>query len=254
MFSFRRSVLLLVFSVSASLGLQAQSSSASSAQATEPAATAPTAPKTTGPLTVQARIKARREQRRAAAIHDVYSHLYELYVGAGYIRFLPGAGAISGKGLQKINEYSWDVGATRYFNEHLGVTLDGRGNYGSAYIGPNEYSNTAVFKPAISQYTAMIGPTYRFVLNPKYSISGRVLAGGAFGNFSGDLGHYTPAGLGLYPDGAGVAVSASVPLEYNVSPGVGIRIAPEYFITSFGSSIQASPGFTGGIVVRWGKQ
>jgi hypothetical protein len=244
MFSFRRSVLLLALTVSINLGAHAQDASSQSAQPAAPAA----APQTTGPLTVQARLKARREQRRAAAIHDVYTHLYEAYVGAGYLRFTPG------DALQRVNEYSWDVGVSRYFNERLGVTIDGRGIYGSAYIGPNAASNTAVYKPAVSQYAAMIGPTYRFLLEPKYSISGRILAGGAYGNFSGDTHPFTPTSLGLYPNGAGAAVSASIPVEYNFSPGVGFRVAPEYFLTNFGSTIQNSLGFTGGVVVRWGKQ
>lgn len=197
---------------------------------------------------MQARLRARREQRRATAIHDVYTHLYEAYVGTGYLRFTPG------DKLQRVNEYSWDVGVSRYFNERLGVTVDGRGTYGSAYIGPNAYTNTAVFKPAISQYAAMIGPTYRFILQPKYSVSGRVMGGVSYGNFSGDLGTFKPEGLGLYSNGAGVAVSASVPVEYNVSPQMGLRVAPEYLLTSFGSSTQNSLGFTAGLVIRWGKQ
>ena len=69
-------------------------------------------------LSVQARIRARREQRRAAAIHEIYDHLYEGYVGAGYLRFTPGAS------LQRVNEYNWNGGFTRYLNERLGVTLD----------------------------------------------------------------------------------------------------------------------------------
>jgi hypothetical protein len=247
MFSFRSSVLLLALTVSANLGAYAQSSS--SQQPEQPAAASPAAaPQTTGPLTVQARLKARREQRRAAAIHDVYSHLYEAYVGTGYLRFTPG------QALQRVNEYSWNVGVTRYYNERLGVTIDGRGTYGSAYIGPNEASNTAVYKPAISQYSAMIGPTYRFLLEPKYSVSARIMAGGAYGYFSGDAHPFSPSSLGLYSDGAGAAVSASIPVEYNFSPAVGFRIAPEYFLTNFGSTIQNNLGFTGSIVYRWGKQ
>ena len=258
MFSSRRSLVLLVLLSFASVGLcaselQAQASSsqpAPQAQAQQPAA----APQTSGPLTVQARLKARREQRRATAIHDVYTHLYDAYVGMGYMRFTPGNGTVSGQGLQKVNEYAWDVGVSRYYSERFGVTVDGRGFYGSAYIGPNLYSNTHIFKPAISQYFGMIGPTYRFLLEPKYSVSGRILAGGGYGNFSGDLGSFTPAGLGLYPDGASVAINAAVPVEYNVSPELGLRVAPEYTLTNFGSTIQNNLGVSASIVIRWGKQ
>jgi hypothetical protein len=262
MFSLNRSVLLLVFTVSLGLGAQAPmlQAQASSSQTAQPAAApqAQQAPQTTGPLTVQARLKARKEQRRLAAIHDVYSHLYEVYFGAGYLRFFPGPGSqqpgLPLTALQRVTEYSWNVGATRYFNEKLGVTVDGRGWYGSAYVGNNPNTNGATNKPSISQYSAMVGPTYRFVLKPKYSVSGRVLAGGAWGNFSGDLGPNTPVQLGLYPDGASVAVSVSVPVEYNFSPAIGFRVAPEYLLTNFGSTIQNNRGFTGGVVVRWGKQ
>jgi hypothetical protein len=259
MFSLNRTVLLLALTVSLGLGAEAPQlqAQASSSQPAPPAAPQP-AP-TQGQLTVQARIKARREARRAAAIRDVYSHLYEVYFGAGYLRFFPGPGipaqeGLPQSGLQRMNEYSWNVGVSRYFNEKLGVTVDGRGTYGSAYVGNNPNVNGAIPKPAISQYEGMIGPTYRFILKPKFSVSGRVLGGFAYGNFSGDLGRATPAEIGLYPDGVGAAVSVSAPIEYNFSPAVGFRLAPEYLLTSFGSTIQNNRGFTGGVVIRWGKQ
>ena len=34
----------------------------------------------------------------------------------------------------------------------------------------------------------------------------------------------------------------------------GLRLAPEYFATGYGSSMQNSLGFTGGIVYRFGKR
>jgi len=226
--------------------IQSQSQPQAGAPQTEPPAAPPA--QTTGHMTVQQRIKARREARREAAIHEVYSHLYEAYIGGGFLRFTPG------QILQRMNEYNWNVGATRYFSERFGVTLDGRGNYGSAYVGINQYSNTAIFKPAISQYSAMGGPTYRFYIHPRYSVSGRVMGGAIVGNFSGDLGAFKPSGFGLYSDSTAIAVSASAPIEYNLSPGLGVRFAPEYVLTTFGSSIQNNFGVTGGLVIRWGKQ
>jgi hypothetical protein len=246
MYSFRRLALLLVLGLPASHFLQAQSSSSSS---NPPAATQDqtqqTDAQTQAGVSVQARIRARREQRRAAAIHEIYDHRYEGYVGAGYLRFTPGAT------LQRVNEYNWNAGFTRYFDERLGVTLDGRGYYGTPFVGLNTYSIT---KPAISQYAVLLGPTYRFYLQPKYSVSGRVMGGYAQGNFSGDTNGVGGVNLGLYPDASTYAVSASVLLEYNVAPNLGVRIAPEYFLTGFGSTLQNSLGYTGGIVYRFGKQ
>lgn len=243
------SALLLTFGVLAIPGLQAQSST-SQPDAPQAAPAAPQTP-TQSSMSVQARIRARREARRAAAIKDVYTHLYEAYVGAGYIRTRAGEGAVSGQGLQKLNEFMWNVGVTRYYNQKLGVTIDGRGMFGTAYIGNNPYH---IDHPAVTQYSGMIGPTYRFILNPHYSVSGRVLAGAVYGNFSGDTDKFGTKLLGLYPDGVSAAVSVSAPIEYNVAPGLGLRVAPEYLLTTYGSSVQNNLGFTGGVVIRWGKQ
>lgn len=248
MYSFRRLALVLALMTSAFSVLQAQSSSSSSSSAPvsqQAPTTAATASQPQAQLSVQGRIRARREQRRAAAIHEVYDHLYEGYVGGGYLRFTPGAT------LQRVNEYSWNGGFTRYFNERLGVTLDGRGYYGTPFISPNL---TGITKPAISQYAGLIGPTYRFYLQPKYSVSGRVMAGYARGKFSGDTNGFGPVILGIYPDGSTFAASASIIVEFNIAPSLGIRVAPEYYATGFGGTGQNSLGYTAGLVYRFGKQ
>ena len=195
--------------------------------------------------TVQARIRARREQRRAAAIHDTYSRLYEAYTGMGYLRFQPGPYK------QRLTFYAWDIGLTRYFSERLGVTAAGRGYYGTAYVGLNPYGLT---RPSISEYNAMAGPSYRFILHPKWSVAGRVMGGYAHGNFSADTNALGGKTLGLWPDGNTFAASAAVIGEANLSSTIAFRIAPEYFFTGFGSTMQSSRGFTGGIVYRFGKR
>jgi hypothetical protein len=249
MVSFRRIAFLLAFCLPAFQFVQAQSSSSNPTTAApsqdQGQAQQSAAPAAQPQLSVQARIRARREQRRAAAIHEVYSHLYEGYLGGGYLRFVPGAN------LQRVNEYAWNGGITRYFDERLGVTIDGRGYYGTPYVGLNFSSIT---KPAISEYAVMGGPTYRFYLQPRYSIAIRGMAGYAQGNFSGDTSGFGSTALGLYPDSSTFAASASMIVEYNLTPNIGLRVAPEYFATGFSSTIQNSLGFTSGIVYRWGKQ
>jgi hypothetical protein len=252
MFSFRRLALLLALASPAMHALIAQSSSSSS----NPAPPSPSQDsqgqsqaqaQTQGQISVQARIRARRAQRRAAAIHEVYDHLYEVYGGAGYLRFTPGPT------LQRVNEYDWNLGFTRYFSERLGLTLDGRGYYGTPFITPLQ-SPSGETKPAISQYAALAGPTYRFYLQPKYSISLRGLAGFTQGNFSGDINGFNPTTFGLWADSSTFAASASLIAEYNLAPNIGLRVAPEYYATGFGSTIQNNLGFTAGIVYRFGKQ
>ena len=249
MSSFRRLALVLALGLPAAHVVLAQSSSSSSNPATptqqEGQTQQSTASQSQSTLSVAARIRARREQRRVQAIHDAYSNLYEAYTGMGYLRFTPGPT------LQRVHLYAWDTGFTRYYSQRLGVTLDARGYYGTPYVGLNAFSIT---KPAISAYAGLGGPTYRFYLQPKYSVSGRVMGGYIRGNFSGDTNGFGGKSLGLYPDGGTYAISASLPVEYNVTPNLGLRIAPEYFGTGFNSSMQNSLGFTVGLVYRFGKQ
>ena len=203
---------------------------------------------TQGQISVQQRIRLRREQRRATAIHEAYDHKWETFADLGYQRFQPGPS------LQRTTFYGWETGLTRFTSERLGFTLDGRGYDGSAYVGINTYSQGAFTRPRISEYDLLFGPTYRFYLQPKYSIAGRVMGGWAYGNFSGDTNGITPSLLGLYNDSSTFAISASVVAEYNLAPSVGLRLAPEYFATEFGSSLQNTRAFTAGVVYRFGKQ
>jgi hypothetical protein len=244
--SFRFLALTLALGLPAMHAVQAQSSSSTPPTPAQDQTAPPQAP---GPnsqeQTVQARIRVRREQRRAAAIHDTYSQLYEATLGMGYLRFQPGPYK------QRLTFYAWDVGLTRYFSERLGVTAAGRGYYGTAYVGLNPYGLT---RPSVSQYNAMLGPTYRFYLHPRYAVSGRVMGGYAYGNFSADTNGLGGTTLGLWPDGSSFSINAAVLGEVNLTPAVAFRLAPEYHITGFGSSVQYSRGFTGGMVYRFGKR
>ena len=257
MFLFRRFALLLALCVASANFLSAQNSTSSSnfvdpsadssqqqGQAPQSGAAQQPAPDQ-GTVSVQARIKARREKRRADAIRDVYTHLYEAYVGMGYLRFAPG------ENLQHLTYYAWDTGFTRYYSERLGVTLDARGYYGTAFVGLNFSSIT---RPSISTYTFMGGPTYRFLLEPKYSIGARVMGGYALGNFSSDTNGFGSTALGIWPDGGTYAVNPSLIGEYNLTPAVGLRLTGDYVLTGFGSTMQHSFGFTGGLVYRFGRQ
>jgi hypothetical protein len=271
MFLIRRLALLLALGLPAMHAVQAQSSSSSSSaeaedqqaqyqqtqnqqalnqQAPDPQAqqqqpAQPSAASAQPQESVQARIRARRAQRRAAAIREVYSHLYEVYAGGGYLRFtMPSP-------LQRVTEYAWDAGFTRYYGERLGVTVGGRGYYGTAFT----YNNpSTITRPAISEYGVLAGPTYRFYLQPRYSISGRVMGAFLVGNFSGDTQGAPLSETHLYPDANTYGADASLMFEYNLSPSLGLRIAPDYFASGFGSTFQNNLGFTAGLVYRFGKQ
>jgi hypothetical protein len=200
-------------------------------------------------MSVQARIRLRRQQRRATAIHDAYDHLYEAYTGMGYLRFTPGAT------LQRTTFYGWNTGLARYYSERLGIDVDARGYYGIAYTGEIPgVTNAANTRPKISEYNVLLGPTYRFYIQPRYSISGRVLGGFALGNFSSDTNGEGSTTFHIWPDATTFAAAGSIVGQYNLTPGVSFRLTGEDFVTGFGSTIQNSFGFTGGMVYRFGKR
>lgn len=239
------SLALICPAVPAALAQSSSSNPATPEATQQPAA----GTETQGEITVQARIRARRAQRRALAIQQAYAHRYEGYFGMGYLRFVPGVN------LQRAHEYAWDAGVTRYFNERLGITGDARGYFGAAYVYNNAITNSAITNVEVTQYTFMAGPTYRFYMQPKVSVAGRILAGMAYGHFTGDLnGSETLAeALGLWPNGPVFAANASLIGEYNLTPRVSARLAPEFIPTGFGSTIQHSFGFSVTIGYRFGK-
>lgn len=248
MFSFRRSQAVLAFLslVTLSIFASGQDSSGSQPAQNQTQPQAPASAQSQQPTTsVQARIHARREARRAQAIHDTYSHPYELFIGSNYQRFSPG------ENLQHATMYSWDAALTRYWGEKLGLTFDGRGNYGTAFVGLNEFSVT---RPAISYYEAMAGPIYRLRLRPRYSLAVRGEGGMAISNFSGDTNGIGTANLGLYPDETTYAFGGAAIGEWNLTPNMSLRLAPEYIFTGFGGNIQHNFGATYGLVYRFGKQ
>jgi hypothetical protein len=248
MYSFRRSVLLLAVACVALPFAQAQDSSSNPPALATQNPSHP-AQETPQQLSVQARIRMRREQRRATAIHDTYDHLYEAYVGMSYLRFSPG------EYLQRTTFYAWNTGLTRYYSERFGVNFDARGNYGIVYTGLQQgVTNAGNTRLKISMYNLMIGPTYRFYLQPKYSISGRVLGGVALSSFSGDTNGEGPTTFGIWPDGTTFSVNGSIIGQYNISPTVSIRLTGEDVATGFGSSLQNSIGFTGGLSYRFGRR
>ncbi len=225
-------------------------SSSSQAQGSQPGQAQQPGQQPTTRMTVEQRIRLRREQRRAAAIHYTYDHAYETYLGLSYLRFPPGPY------LQQLTDWAWDTGVTRYFTRRMGVNFDARGYYGIAYVGLN-FTNQTRYN--VSQYDLMVGPTYRFYVQPKYSAAVRFMGGWALGNFTGDTNGFgqicsSPNHCLLYPSGPTYAGSAALLGNYNISPGVSFQVAPEYVFNGFGSSHQYSRGFTLGFVYRFGKQ
>ncbi|HLH33615.1 MAG TPA: hypothetical protein VKX41_03010 [Alloacidobacterium sp.] len=216
-------------------------------QPTEQQAQQPSTPQERAQVLRQAqeRVKARRRLRDQQTIQDTYTHKYEVYFGGNYLRFRPG------DNLQHINESGWNIGLTDYAFGKIGITVDGRGYYGTAYTGRNPYGK---YEPSISQYTFMAGPTVRFFEGVHWGWTAHVLAGVGHGNFSTGTGGLPPELINLYPDGNVFNLTAGASVDYNLSPALALRLTPSYFMTRYGSSTQNNRGFTAGVVWRWGRQ
>lgn len=191
------------------------------------------------------RIQARRKLRVEQIIRDTYSHKYEVYFGGGYLRFRPG------QSLQKNSESGWNVGITDYLAGKLGVTADFRGYYGTAYTNVNPFQ---VFSPSISQYTFMAGPQYRFFEGQHWGWSAFVLAGVGHGNFGTGTGGLPPTLIGLYPNSNALNMTPGAAVDYNLGPGLAIRLSSTYLFSRYGSDTQNNLGFNAGIVYRFGRQ
>jgi hypothetical protein len=242
---FRKRKLLALALFMAPALLCAQSTTDQQPAQTQAPATQPPAQRAEVLREAQARVRARRKLRIQQIIQDTYSHKYEFYAGGGYLRFRPGST------LQHINESAWNVGITDYLAGKLGVTADFRGYYGTTFTGVNEFQ---VFSPSISQYTFMAGPQLRFFEGQHWGWSGNVLVGLGHGNFSTGTGGLPGTLIGLYPDGDSVNLSVGASVDYNLGPGLAIRLTPNYLMTDYGSELQHNLGFNAGIVYRFGRQ
>jgi len=202
----------------------------------------------------QARVNSRRQERVRQFIRDTYSHKYEVYFGGGYLRFRPGAS------LQHLNESAWNAGAVDYLYGRLGVAVDSRGYYGTAYTG--RHSFVGAFHPSISEYTLMAGPQYRFFEGEHWGWTAQVLAGAGHGNFATGTGGLGSAPVGLYNDGTVLNISPGVSVDYNLGPALAIRLTPNALFTSYDSSVpgasnssfQRNLGFNVGVLYRFGRQ
>ncbi|HWZ50842.1 MAG TPA: hypothetical protein VNW54_05200 [Granulicella sp.] len=189
---------------------------------------------------------ANRKARIARTVQDTYSHRFEVFGGGGYLRWR------SGEYLKRNNEITWATSATYFLNPKLGVTGEVSGAFGNAKI-PNVLVLNGAYNPQINEYFFMGGPTYRFIQREKYSVSGVVTGGEAWGIFSGGSKGIPSTTLGMWPDGFRPAVTVGANLDYNFYPNLAFRATPTWVGTTFGNSFQSNVGFNAGIVYRFGR-
>jgi hypothetical protein len=191
----------------------------------------------------QRRLEARRRQRIRQIIAQTYNYKYEIFAGGGYLRFRPGPT------LQHNQESEWNLGLTDYLgSSNWGITGEIRGYYGTAYT--NSHPINQAYEPSISQYVYLGGPTYRFFRGQHWGWTAQVLGGVGQGKFSVNTNGLPPQLVGLYKDETAPYVDAGASVDYNVSPGLAIRLTPEYLLSTYGGQLQGNKGWQIDIVYR----
>ena len=187
---------------------------------------------------------ANRKARIARTIDATYGHPWEAAGGGGYMRYR------SGPYQRQDNQVSFWADTLYSLNPKLGVLGTVQGSYGKAQIGNTIYN---IPNPQISEYAFMAGPSYRFVRQEKFAVSGFAQAGIDLGKFAGGSKGFTAADIGVWTGDFAPAFSAGVSLDYNFDPSLAVRVTPAYLGTTFGGTIQNSKVLNIGLVYRFGK-
>ncbi len=203
-------------------------------------------------LSASRRLENRRmetqRRREAALVTNTYTHRWEVYVGGEYMRFRPGPY------LHNSGMAGWALGVTRYFTPRWGITADVRGYYGNNSLGAVNGGGYNTYNAKFSVFPFTIGPQYRFYGSPKLSVSGALQVGDIYGYFDQNTGAFPPALVGFYPASNVGAAIAAVNLDYNLSPGLAVRLAPTVVMDRFGGNFDHNQGLLVGIVYRFGRQ
>lgn len=189
-----------------------------------------------------------KRRREAQIVTDTYTHRWEVYVGGEYMRFRPGP-LLHNSGMG-----GWILGATRYFTPRWGITADARGDYGNNSLGAVQGGGNNTYNTKFAVFPFTIGPQYRFYGSPKLSVSAAVQVGDIYGYFDKNTGPFPPASVGFYPASNVGAAIASLHLDYNLSPGLAIRLSPHMLLDHFGGNIDHNQGLMVGMVYRFGRQ
>ncbi len=191
---------------------------------------------------------ANRKARIARTIAETYSHRWEAGGGGGYERFR------SGQFQQRDNQVTFWASTLYSLSPKLGVLGEVRGGFGKAKLTNILPSgNVLPFKPQISEYSFMAGPSYRIIRKEKFSASVFATGGLGLGKFDGDSKGLSAKDIGVWTGTFAPNFSAGVNLDFNLYPNLAFRLSPNYLGSVYGGTLQNNKGINAGFVYRFGK-
>lgn len=186
-----------------------------------------------------------------------YDFPWEIYGGLAYSHFNAGPHLLQGANLG-----GFDARAVRELGTRWGVGANVRGYYGTSGVTPNCGSCTGsgpnagpITGPFVSEHMFLVGPEYRLAANEHAAMLLHAFVGGAYGDFTRDLGGVNPASLGLFSNQFTVAAAFGGSIDLNRSPKLVVRLASDATMTDFGhNGFEEQVAISLGVVYRMGRQ
>lgn len=175
-----------------------------------------------------------------------YDNRYEVYGGLNMMTFY------AGRYLQKrmING-GWEALGTYWLNNHVGLALDGRGEYGTTPVLPAPGN---VNRPLVYQHMLMLGAQVRGKRNQHFALSYHGYYGVSKGVFDKGTGGIPPQDFGMYTNRTKPVAALGIAIDANRSARWAVRFSPDMVMTHFGNEWVANLGISGGIVYRFGAR
>ena len=175
-----------------------------------------------------------------------YNNRFDAFGGFSYARFQTTLGV-----NLKTNMYGWKGQVTGWLNPIVGVTAATANYYGNVGLPPNEFN---ISTANISEHMFMIGPEFRIIRLPKWTIDGHWLLGGTYGIFDNSFGNtgLRPNSFDLYNNQLAFAMAVGGAFDRNLGPNWSVRIITDFQPTHYGLAFQKEFSGSAGIVYKWG--
>jgi hypothetical protein len=161
-----------------------------------------------------------------------YDNRYDLYVGLGYARLVPGETLLVGASLG-----GFDMQGTRWLTPRLGAMANLRGYYGdSANTALGVFSGRQNVGKGVPVFEHLFtaGPEYMLLRNKHAVFTVHGTAGIANGIFDSGIPSGTTAGdIGLFQNGTVFAATAGGAIDLNRSPRWAFRISQDMLVTHY---------------------